>query len=326
MIELILNRVYIFIIALVLGYFYNKFIEKYDLNDEMKHAKLIRNYLLNDTDIANSSLPILWIHVPYKINAREWKSFYSRNSKDLNLSYVQLTISSIIRNCGKDFKICMIDDSSFKKLIPEWQHNLEIIGSPLKEKVRLLAKLKLLKYYGGMFVPSSFLCLKSLKQLMQNGCTNNLPFVIEKQNRTLNQLTFIPGLDFFGCNKENSIVCEMVSHQEHLISNDNTNTSNIVGMNEKFLMDLNYKSKLNVVDGGSIGIKDSDLKAVELENLFSRDYISFQNPMFGIYINHDELLKRNSFNWFCNITESEIFDSDIILSKYFVLSNSNFYI
>ena len=322
MIEDILNRVYILIIAIILGYFYNKFIEKYDLNDEMKNAKLIRQYLLNDTDIANSSLPILWIHVPYNVNAREWKSFYSRTSKDLNLSYIQLTISSIIRNCGNDFKICLIDDTSFKKLIPEWEHDLEFIGSPLKEKVRLLAKLKLLKYYGGLFVPSSFLCLKSLKPLMDIGCSNGLPFVVEKQNKTLNHLSFIPGLDFFGGNKENSVLYEMVNHQEYLISNDNTSTSNIVGMNEKYLMDLNESSKLNVIDGGTIGVKDGNLKPVQLEALFSRDYIQFENSMLGIYINHNELIKRTSYNWFCKLKESEIFDSDFILSKYFVLSNS----
>ena len=64
----------------------------------------------------------------------------------LNLSYIQLTIASIIKHCGSDFKICLIDDTSFKSLIPEWKHNLEKMGSPVKEKVRLLAKLKLVKY------------------------------------------------------------------------------------------------------------------------------------------------------------------------------------
>ena len=96
MIEFILNRFFIFIIAIILGLFYKRFIDKYEREDEIKRYELIRHYLLNETDIATSTLPILWIHVPYELNSRSWESFSSRSSMELNLSYIQLTIASII--------------------------------------------------------------------------------------------------------------------------------------------------------------------------------------------------------------------------------------
>ena len=322
MLDLIINRVFIFIILMVMGFFYNRFLEKYDYNDETKNAQLIRNFLLNETDIARSSLPILWIHVPYEINARKWKSFYSRTSKDLNLSYIQLTISSIIKHCGNDFKICLIDDTSFKTLIPEWQHNLETMGSPVKEKMRLLAKLKLIKYYGGMFVPSSFLCLQSLKPFMEDGCVNNLPFVVEKTNSSLVQSSFVPGLDFFGARKDNEIICKMVTENEKLISKDVTSESDIVGTNETYLYELNRQLKINIVDGKLIGIKDSKMMPIKLEHLFSTEFIQFDPSLYGIYINHAVLAKRHAYNWFCKFNEHEIFNCDTILCKYFLLANS----
>ena len=165
MFEFIMNRFYLLIIALIVGMFYKRFLDKYEKEDEIKKYEAIRHFLLNESDIATSSLPILWIHVPYELNSRSWESFNSRSSMELNLSYIQLTIGSIIKHCGKDFKICLIDDKSFIKLIPGWVHDLDKIGSPLKEKLRFLAKLKLLKYYGGMFIPQSFLCLRSLKRI-----------------------------------------------------------------------------------------------------------------------------------------------------------------
>ena len=322
MLDLIMNRVFIFILLMVMGFFYNRFLEKYDYNNEIKNTQLIRNFLLNETDIATSSLPILWIHVPYEINARNWKSFYSRNSKDLNLSYIQLTIASVIKHCGSDFKICLIDDTSFKSLIPEWKHNLENMGSPVKEKVRLLAKLKLVKYYGGMFVPSSFLCMQSLRPFMEEGCKNNLPFVVEKTTSSLVQSSFVPAFEFFGGNKNNEIICKMVAENEKLISKDVTSESNIVGTHETYLYELNNQSKLNIVDGKLIGIKDENMMPIKLEHLFSNEIIHFDPSIYGIYINHAELSKRHAYNWFCKLNEQDIFTCDNILCKYFLLSNS----
>ena len=136
MIEFILNRFYLFIITIILGVFYKRFLDKYEREDDIKRYELIRHYLLNETDIATSTLPILWIHVPYQLNSRSWISFNSRTSMELNLSYIQLCIASIIKHCGRDFKICLIDDKSFSKLIPDWNIDMDRVGSPVKEKVR----------------------------------------------------------------------------------------------------------------------------------------------------------------------------------------------
>tara|TARA_B100001027_G_scaffold214450_1_gene186697 strand:+ start:841 stop:1815 length:975 start_codon:yes stop_codon:yes gene_type:complete len=322
MFEFILNRFYYLIIALIIGIFYKRFIDKYEKDDDLKRYELIRHFLLNESDIATSSLPILWIHVPYELNSRSWESFNSRSSKELNLSYIQLTISSIIKHCGNDFKICLIDDKSFVRLIPGWSHNLDYVGSPLKDKLRMLAKLKLLKYYGGMFVPQSFLCIKSLIGLYKTSFVNNLPFFSEIQNNTLNGGEFITGMDIMGSDKNNTHIDELIQKNELLISNDYTSASNIIGKNEQTLVDMANNSKINVIDSKFIGTKDIDSNCITVDHLFSRDYIKFDNNLYGINIPHDNLMKRHNYNWFCKLTESEIFSCDTILCKYILMAHS----
>ena len=321
MIEFILNRFYLFIITIILGVFYKRFLDKYEREDDIKRYELIRHYLLNETDIATSTLPILWIHVPYQLNSRSWISFNSRTSMELNLSYIQLCIASIIKHCGRDFKICLIDDKSFSKLIPDWNIDMDRVGSPVKEKVRFLGKLKLLKYYGGMFVPQSFLCLTSLKWMMDEGIKNNLPFICDKKNNTLNGGDFIAGTEIIGASKNNPHIDNIIRSNELLISQDNTQASNIVGKNEQLLNTMINHSKINVIDSKHIGVKDTDNRPIGLEELFSRDYIKFDSKLYGILIPHDQLIRRHAYNWFCKLSEYEVFQCDNILCKYFLMSN-----
>ena len=91
------NYVYIFIMLLVSGFLYRRFVDKLNDHDDLRHYNLIKKYLLNDSPIAKSTKPILWVHVPYEINSRSWDSFYSRNNSNLNQPYQYITIQKIGR-------------------------------------------------------------------------------------------------------------------------------------------------------------------------------------------------------------------------------------
>ena len=108
---------YVFAIGIVFvtSFLANKV--KTNLNDDDEDA-MIKKYLLNESPLYGFNRPKIWIHTKYEVNARKWKSFYSRNSTDLNQPYIHLTIKTIINHCGDDFNICLIDDETFSKLIP----------------------------------------------------------------------------------------------------------------------------------------------------------------------------------------------------------------
>ena len=46
-----------------------------------------------------------------------------------NQAYQLLTIKSIVDKCSDDFNICIIDDNSFSKIIPQWTETNMIIPS-----------------------------------------------------------------------------------------------------------------------------------------------------------------------------------------------------
>jgi hypothetical protein len=154
------SYIYSFIVTIVIGFLYNRYKSFEDSDEEKASYSLVQKYLISDehenNSLAKHKKPILWIHMKYDINARWWSSFYSRNSTDLNQPYLYLTIKSIIDACGKDFDICLIDDESFMKLMPEWTINVTLIADPIKSKVRELALSKLLYKFGGFLVPPSF--------------------------------------------------------------------------------------------------------------------------------------------------------------------------
>ena len=98
---------------------------------------------------------------------------------------------------------------SFNKLIPNWELNVSTVAEPSRDKVRLLAILKLLYLYGGMLVPSSFLCLRSLDSLYQN--TIHSPFIISNLDKTSNpDRDFLPDPTFIGCGKTDDCIKEFI--------------------------------------------------------------------------------------------------------------------
>jgi len=315
------NYVYIFIMLLVSGFLYRRFVDKLNDHDDLRHYNLIKKYLLNDSPIAKSTKPILWVHVPYEINSRSWDSFYSRNNSNLNQPYQYITIQSIVNHCGKSFNICLIDDNSFNALIPGWTPELSKMGDPLKEKIRYLGLINLIYHYGGIIVPSSFLCIKNLKDLYDTGVNNDLPFICENVSKN-KDVPFLPDPSFMGATKNNEVIENYKFFMERLVSRDFTDESVFLDEKNKWCFQEVNNNNMNLISGKKIGTITNTDKPVIIQDLLGRDYIDFNNNLFGIYIPQKELLRRTAYNWFCYLKEDELLNSEMIISKYMVLSHA----
>ena len=315
-----LDYIYMLIFIMVIGFFYRRFLDKYD-NEELQNYEKIKKYLLNDSSIAKSKKPILWIHIPYELNSRSWESFYSRTSTNLNLPFINLCIQSIIDKCGKSFKICLIDDKSFNNLIPGWNVDLNRVGSPIKEKIRYLAFLKLLHNYGGILVPKSFLCLENLIDTHNNSLINYDSYIFENISKihTNNNLSFFPDPKFMGCSKNSETIEAYIRDVEVLISNDQTDESYFLGELNKYSFKYVNSNNMKLIDGKTIGIKDKDNNPILIETLFSKNYNNFCRKMIGVYIDDSELLKRTHYNWFCNLSKEDVISCDNTLGDLFRL-------
>jgi len=319
---LVFNYITIIVSIILLGILYQKYIEKQSKNVKYDGYKEIQNYLLKEKSLDKSKKPILWIYVPHEYNAREWLSFGSRSSFELNQPYLYLTVKSIIKNCDKSFKIVLIDDGSFEKLLPKWSINMSSLADPMKTYIRQLAIAKLIYTYGGLNVPISFLCFRDLIGLYNRGTNDDTMFVCENYNMNITSTTnaFYPDVNFMGAKKHNEIVKDLINFMEIQISEDYTAQTQFLGDFDRWCNTKITKGKMRLIPGTEVGIKTVDDEPVIVETLLGEDYIHFYAKMYGIWIPDNMILKRRNYEWFARMSPEQIFQSQFILAKYIVLA------
>jgi hypothetical protein len=325
-----IKYILIFIVITIVGIIYDKYnkkIKREQMNDEYD---LVKKYLLNE-DALSSNSPIIWIHLDYKINSRKWLNFGSRNTRALNQPYKNITIQSIINKSKGKFNVCLIDDDSFMKLIPGWKVDINLVSEPLKSHFRSLGMVKLLYYYGGMTLPSSYLALKDLDKLYNAGLNNSSAFIFETINRNMTssvgnqEVLYYPNHKLMGCVKESPVMKELMLYLSRLCSREFTNEPEFIGHIDRWCyartLEKEPSKKINLVDGKLIGVKTIKDEPVYLDNLLESSYIDYDSNLQGIYIPDEELLKRTKYEWFARLSPEEIYKSNIILGKYMLLSN-----
>ena len=319
---LVANYIILFVIIISLGILYQKYLEKQSNMIEYDNYSEIKKYLLKDKTLDKSKKPILWIYIPHEYNSRNWLSFGSRSSNELNQPYLYLTVKTIIKNCDESFKIVLIDDGSFEKLIPNWNINMSLLVDPIKGYVRQLAMAKLIYTYGGLNVPISFLCFRDLISLYNKGTNDDTMFVCENYdtNITSTNKLFYPDANFMGAKKENDTLKEFINFMEQTISNDFTAQTKFLGEFDEWTNKKITKGKMRLIRGTDIGIRTIDDEPVTVETLLGDDYIHFYGKMYGIWIPAQTILKRRYYEWFARMSPEQIIDSQFILAKYIVLA------
>lgn len=317
------------IVIIVVVFLYRRFLDKKDSAKEgySNYAELNDYLVQNPSDLENDKKkPILWIHIPnHEKNSRNWLSFGSRSTNELNQPYLYLTVKSIIKHCKKSFRICMVDDDSFAKLIPSWNIDVKQINNPILEKVRYIGLMKLLSMYGGMLVPVSFLCLKDLAGLYEKGTRDNKPFVCENVDRGIHStdVTYFPNMHFMGVAKpRNAVIESFLYYIQQTLSSDFTDESVFLDKFNTWLNENVVTKKMNLIDGIDIGVKNMEGEQITLEDLMSDSYIDFYSKMYGIWIPHKQLLKRLQYGWFVRSSPKQILEGNSILSKYMLLANT----
>jgi hypothetical protein len=310
------NYVILFAVVAIASYFGKQLKQSFEVQEKQEEYELIRKYLLNDGDdspFQNYHKPKLWIHTKYEINARKWKSFQSRNTTELNMPYIHLTIKTIIEHCGNDFNICLIDDDSFSKLIPSWDTNLFSMSEPFRSRAREMGLAMLLYKYGGMLVPNSFVCTKNLSGLFQEGTSSNRPFVCERINRLANfkhddkTMLFVPDSYFMGCRKADVTMGEFIDYLRLQSMNPHFQVqTEFSGDSSRWFMRAIDAGKMNWISGKKVGVKTTNNKSILLEELMEEAPLSLDPVCYGIYIPYEDILKRNKYQWFAVLSLEEM--------------------
>lgn len=319
------NYILLVIILLVLGFLYNRYKDKLDRESSNENYSAIQKYLLNDSDLDNVKKPILWIPVYTEYNSRNWLSWGSRSSYDLNQPYQYLTTRSIISQCSESFHVCIIDDESFAKLLPNWKINMKTISSPVLDYIRQLGMAKLLYMYGGIIVPPSFLCMRDLNELYEVAENNNKMFICESVNRNITSTTseFFPNINFIGAPKNCPVVQELINFMERTISSDYTAQLEFLGEFDRWCEYRVRKHQIILINGKLIGTKTLDDTPILIDDLLSNEYLDLYSEAYGIYIPVDEILNRTNYQWFARMSQEQLLESRVIICKYMLIATAN---
>ena len=318
-----LTHYFIFFVVLVaLGVFYNKFEEKRMKQENKEDYNTIRKYLLDDVALAKSKKPILWIHVPYEYNSRNWLNFGSRATFQLNQPYLNLTVRTIINHCDEDFTICIIDDTSFQKLVPGWSIDMTKISSPVLDSMRTLGQMKLLRAYGGMFCPISFVCMRPLIEMYEKGTQNGTMFMCETTNRNVTSTTYdyYPSTAFCGAPKDCEFIDQFIDFIQRTISSDYTSETEFAGKFDRWANAKIQTGQIKLISGTEIGIKTINETPIVIDDLMANSYLNLYGRTYGILIPAEEILKRRNFQWFARMSTAQVLESNTIIGNYLLVN------
>jgi len=318
----IINYVLAFVAVTTVGMLYDRYSKKYYPDEELDKYNLVRKYLLNEGN-SMSGKPFIWIHTPHKINARNWSSFKSRNTLDLNEPYKNLCVKSIMKHCGESFKICLIDDNSFEKLIPDWSIRLDELSNPIKTRIRTLALSRLIHTYGGFLIPNATIAVRDLRPLYNELLKDKDMFCGELINRSNTNVytRFFPNHKIMGCVKGSLCMKEMIDYLGRLISKDSTDEATFEATINRFLYKLSLENKCEVIDGKELGVKSKTGEVILLDNWLGEQGVEVcNNTLNCVVLPDDEILSRTKYQWFSRMSPSQVLKANTQISKYLVIS------
>ena len=312
----------IFILLTAIGILYKRYEAKYFPDEELDKYSLVRKYLLNESG-SMTGKEILWIHTKHEINSRNWSSFGSRNSRKLNQPYKDLCVESIIRQCGNSFNVCLINDDSIAKLLPEWSIRLNELADPIKENVRQLGLAKLLHAYGGVIIPDSTIMLRNIENIHKEKLAQNDMYVGELINRNSSSVSnrFFPSHKLMGCKKESQSMKELIENLEVMISTNHNDVVKFDGIIDRHINKLCMEGKCGIVCGKSLGVKDKENKVILLNQLLNNSPLNLcMCSLTCIVLPDDEILKRHKYNWFARLSHRQVLGGEFQASKFMILS------
>ena len=311
-----------FITITAIGFLYEKYKKKYEPDEETQNFSLVKKHLLKNVKNGKTNI---WIHTDYNVNARNWASFNSRNTKKLNQPYLKMCIDSMIKWSGNSCNICLINDNTFSRLLDSWGINLDKLPEPLKSRTRYLGLLRIIKKYGGVIMPNSFLMLRDFKKYHDQYLGGKDSYVGEflTRNKHGSEKPFFPNIRLVGCKKDSKVIKRMCDNLEADLSTDSTADIDFEDKINKYLYEYVTKGAMNMIPANMLGCKNVKGEQVLLDHLMQETKIDFDKKMIGLYIPKDELLKRINFKWFTRLNKIQIITSKTAIGQIFSLCFSN---
>ena len=303
----------------LIGYLYDKYNSKSLREKKIDDYELVRRHLLGDKTLhLEKHKPTIWIHIDYERNSRNWSSFYSRNSNEINIPFVFSVLTNVIKFCSNDFNVCLINDNSFKRLLPNWNIDLTKLSGTSLYLLRLFGITKILHMYGGMLLNVNCLVKDELLTLHNTMLRETDMYVaeLETDGALFSKMSTFTSHKIMGCKKNSDTMKQYSDFISQLFSRDQSMDQLFTSQLDKKLNELHDNQKIGVISAKLLGVVDNQNKLITLDNLMDNQNIDFDRNMKILYVDIDKIKIRTKYGWFLRQSKSQLLDNKNVIAEF----------
>ena len=253
----------------------------------------------------------IWIFIKIEYSARSWSNEINRTQPITELE--QLCIDTVQRHMPT-YNIHVITQKNIPKIIPEHLKNIEACNSFYMTYNYI--KYAILNKYGGIWLPSSTIIVKPLRDMINIHRNKLITFSI---NNT--QLVENKGLsdNIIACNKNNLLTEEMLAFLKHKINSFQNDILFTKEINRYFnTLLLNYPHYHS--DQEQLEINNS---IINNSHLFSNQISIHHINKNIININLDDIRNNPKYSFLLHMSRENILNSNMLIGRIIRQSLTN---
>ena len=191
------------------------------------------------------------------------------------------------------------------------------MGDPIKSHMRILGLTKLLSIYGGMLVPKTFACKRSLISMYNGGIQNSSMFACEDVSNSVisNKLVYYPNTYFMGCSSKSQSMMKLNASIAEIISKDYTDELEFTGKINQECYKMALSGEINIICGSKVGIKKQDNSELMLQDLFEEKQVQLSPTTYGLYIPENKILKSMHYGYFPRFSVKQVSESRMFICR-----------
>jgi len=288
-------------------------------------ANRIEENTFNKCNLVNKGTDnkTLWLYYDQSdVNSRFWADFGARSSRVLSTPYLNLCYKSIVMKNGQTYTVKVLAGLSDVALVlGGWEHLPKPLQNPIAhvgEAELNYIRATILNRFGGLWVNPSTIFLKSLPDYSK---LNNVVFFGTDKDETYSSSngTPAPGLDVMYSPKANHPV---FTHLEKVAL---ARIERQEG-GRQFRGDIKWDLREMMAQHKDIEYfpecefaRKENGRRIQLEDLLGSSIIPINPKACFIPLPHKELEERRNFEWFLRMSEEQILESELYISKLFKL-------
>lgn len=251
--------------------------------------------------------PNMWIYNDYEISSREWKSFYSRRSRQSTSNIIDLCIESILKK-SQNYNVRIFNQDDLKILLPEYTEYIKLCSSDYM--LKNFIKYAILYKYGGIWIPKDTILTKTI-DYTPNSSTHLHVFGI-------NNLNFVDNAgisdSIIASSSGNRLLYNMLVYIK----------SNLRTFQNAILFKKSINKYFNKLIGSCTECKFKNELIVEKKNkshltvsdLFSTNNVELNNNSnSALIINIDHINTLPRYNYLMSMSRRSIQNSDVFMFR-----------